>query len=129
MVKILSMFFMFLSASASADCWVAGELIGKSATSFEGYSFTDDSFKAGMVICFEGDSGSVTGNDLTLVRVGESTLLGLSTTEDGLEVVNTYQIDRANNKLLFTQTRIGTKAITSLLPDYAAVFVADVRRR
>ena len=46
----------------------------------------------------------------------------------GLEVVNVYQIDRARGVLLITQSRIGTASVTRLLPDYAAVFVADAVR-
>ena len=79
-----------------------------------------------MKICFTAEGGVVTGNDLELVRMGASTLIGWAAHPEGLETVNVYQIDRARQKLLFTQSRIGTATVTDLLPDYAAVFVADV---
>ncbi|MCC5974834.1 MAG: hypothetical protein JJT81_12375 [Rubellimicrobium sp.] len=114
--------------ASAADCWVAARFHGKSAMSHEGYRFTDDHFADGMLICFEDGQGFVTGNDLPLVRFGESTLVGWGENSRGLEVVNTYQIDRERGKLLMTQSRIGTASEISILPDYAAVFVADVVR-
>ena len=114
---------------AAADCWIAGNFRGQTATADNAYRFTQDGFADGMSICFTEDSGVISGNDLPLVRVGRSTLVGFSVTEHGLEVVNVYQIDRANSTLLLTQSRIGTATITPLLPDYAGVFVAEVVRR
>ena len=111
-----------------AECWIADRLQGFSAGSNDEYQFIEDSFNPGMLVCFQGDSGTVTGNDLPLIRIGESTLIGVSMNPNGLETVNTYQIDREAMKLLLTQTRIGTPAITDLLPDYAAVFVGDIRK-
>lgn len=115
-------------AASAADCWVAGSFQGKSAMSHEGYRFTDDNFADGMLICFEDAQGFVTGNDLPLARFGESTPVGWGHNSRGLEVVNTYQIDRDRGKLLMTHSRIGTASEVAILPDYAAVFVADVVR-
>jgi hypothetical protein len=114
------------SQASQAECWVAGNFIGQSAQADRGYLFQPDTFRDGMLICFTGETGTVSGNDIPLVRLGHSTLLGASINDRGLEVVNVYQIDRANSKLLFTQTRIGTASVTSLRPDYAATFGADV---
>jgi len=125
---ILGLSVSLFSFPAAAEYWVADRLEGYSATSFADYKFIEDSFSAGMRICFDGDSGSVTGNDLPLLRIGESTLLGYSTNQMGLETVNVYQIDRANRTLLFTQSRIGTSSVTTALPDYAATFIGTVRR-
>ncbi|GFM35927.1 hypothetical protein [Desulfovibrio psychrotolerans] len=108
------------------DCWIASEIKGKSATAFDNYVFTDNSFKDGMLICFTDDGGLVTGNDIPLVRFGKSTLVGVSITEKGLEVVNTYQIDRANRILLITQSRLGTHTITTILPDNVSAFAGKV---
>ncbi|GGA42351.1 hypothetical protein GCM10011499_10070 [Pelagibacterium lentulum] len=93
--------------------------------SSEGYSFTDDSFADGMLLCFTDGGGTVSGNDLQLVRFGESTLIGWAETGMGLETVNTYQLDRQHNKLFISQSRIGTVTHNSVLPDYVAAFVAD----
>ncbi len=110
------------------DCWVAGNFVGKSAMSSEEYAFTDNSFKDGMLICFIGEGGTVTGNDLALVRFGESTLIGWGENGLGLEVVNTYQLDRQRNKLFVTQSRIGTATHNSILPDHVSAFVGNVIR-
>lgn len=117
---------MFFSSLAHSECWVASNFEGKSSTAFNNYKFEDDRFSDGMRICFDGDRSTVSGNDLPLAQMAPSTLVGFTSTPDGLEVINIYQIDRANNKLLFTASRIGTKNITSLLPDYAGTYVADV---
>ncbi|MBQ1203678.1 MAG: hypothetical protein IIX61_07770 [Loktanella sp.] len=117
---------VLLPTIAKAECWVAGNITGRSASAFENFSFDDDGFPA-MLICFTDEGGTVTGNDLQLVRLGPSTLIGWDANENGLEVVNTYQLDRERGKLLITQSRIGTASITSLLPDYAAVFVGDAK--
>lgn len=129
-MKRVLIFVVALSACpavAAADCWLATNIKGRSAPSSSNYAFVEDSFQDGMRICFTGESGTVSGNDLELFRFGQSTLVGVSTNGMGLEVVNTYQVDRRNRRLLITQSRIGTASITALLPDYAAVFVGDVR--
>ena len=123
------MALLFLPAQAAeAECWAAGNFSGQSAQADRGYRFAPDTFGDGMLICFTDEGGMVTGNDLQLFRFGLSTLIGYGSNERGLEVVNVYQIDRERRKLLFTQSRIGTSTITTLLPDYAAVFIADVVR-
>lgn len=91
--------------------------------SVDGYGFVEDSFADGMLICFSGDVGRVTGNDLPLTQFGESTLVGWSENGRGLETVNTYQLDREQGRLLITQSRIGTATEVLILPDYAAVYV------
>lgn len=110
---------------AASECWVAANIEGRSATSFNGYAFDQDSFPA-MLICFTDEGGTVSGNDLGLARLGPSTLIGWAQNDAGLETVNTYQLDRDRGKLLITQSRLGTATMTSALPDYAAVFIGDV---
>ncbi|MBX3487936.1 hypothetical protein [Parvibaculum sp.] len=107
----------------ASDCWVAGEFEGRSTMSTGGYNFIEDSFADGMLICFSGDVGRVTGNDLPLTQFGASTLIGWSENGQGLETVNTCQLDRERGRLLITQSRIGTATEVPILPDYAAVYV------
>ena len=114
------------SPALASECWIAGRFIGQSAQADRDYRFASDNFRDGMLICFTDDGGMVTGSDLQLYRFGMSTLIGYGSNNQGLETVNVYQIDRVRQKLLLTQSRIGTASVTSLLPDYAAVFVADV---
>ncbi|MBK5927569.1 hypothetical protein [Rhodobaculum claviforme] len=118
-----------LATPASAvECWTASNFRGQTAQADGGYRFKSDSFADGMLICVTAEGGMVRGNDLDLVRLGDSTLMGWVTNGLGLEVVNVYQIDRRRGVLLVTQSRIGTATVTPLLPDYAAVFVADLAR-
>ena len=111
---------------AKAECWIASNIRGQSAEAPRGYTFGEDTFSDGMRICFFGETGFVSNNDLNLVQFGRSTLIGVSIRDAGLETVNAYQIDRANGKLLIIQSRLGTATVVPFLPDYAAVFVGDV---
>lgn len=115
---------LLTSTAAGADCWVAGNFEGRSAMS-ESYGFVNDTFSDGMLICFTENGGHVSGNDLQMVRLGESTLVGWASNGRGLETVNSYQIDRERGKVLITQSRIGTATHISVLPDYAAAYVGD----
>jgi hypothetical protein len=127
MKKLILAISLALSASsADAECWRAVNFEGRSAPSNERYGFIRDTFQDGMRICISGDAASVTGSDLRHVVFGRSTLIGWSENGHGLEVVNVYQIDRSRQKLLFTQSRIGTATMMPILPDYAAAFVADL---
>ena len=110
----------------ASDCWVAANFVGHSAQADREYQFARDNFSDGMRICFTEEGGIVTGSDLQLYRFGISTLIGYGSNGHGLETVNVYQIDRERQKLLLSQSRMGTDTVTSLLPDYAATFVADV---
>lgn len=126
MFRAMALLIGLASATAAnaTDCWIAGNFQGKSAMS-DAFEFLDEGFSDGMLICFTDDSGHVSGNDLQLVRFGESTLIGWAQNGRGLETVNTYQIDRERGKALITQSRIGTATHISILPDYAAAFVGD----
>lgn len=110
------------------ECWLAGNFDGRAATSADNFEFSSDRFSDGMLICFTENGGTVSGSDLQFVRLAPSTLVGFSSNAAGLETVNVFQIDRERNKLFLTQSRIGTATVTTLLPDYAAAFVADVAR-
>jgi hypothetical protein len=118
---------VFTAATANAnECWLAGNFDGRVAMSTEGFEFSPDRFGDGMLICFTTNGGTVSGSDLQFVRMAPSTLIGFSSNAAGLETVNVFQIDRERHKLFLTQSRIGTATVTTLLPDYAAAFVADV---
>lgn len=124
----LAMAALLATPAHAVECWTASNFRGQSAQADEDYRFKPDRFADGMLICLSAEGGMVSGNDLDLVRLGESTLMGWASNGLGLEVVNVYQVDRARRVLLFTQSRIGTATVTDLLPDYAAVFVADLEQ-
>jgi hypothetical protein len=123
---LLALLWSSTAQAQDRDCWIAGNFLGLSANSFDDYAFSDDALRDGMLVCFTRDGGNVSGNDLPLIRMGPSTLIGWSSNELGLETVNTYQLARGRRKLLVTQSRIGTATVTTALPDYTAAFVADV---
>ena len=73
--------FVFVVAGVLAtpahavECWTASNFRGQTAQADAGYSFKPDSFADGMMICLSTESGMVSGNDLDLVRLGDSTLI------------------------------------------------------
>lgn len=116
----------FAATAKANECWRASNFDGRAAISTEAFKFSPDRFSDGMLICFTENSGTVSGSDLQFVRMAPSTLIGFSSNAAGLETVNVFQIDRERNKLFLTQSRVGTATVTTLLPDYAGAFVADV---
>ncbi len=123
--------FLALAGSAPAfadDCWIVSNLHGYTAADSDAYRFSEDGIGHAILICFTADGGSVSGTDIPLVKFGNSTLAGYSGNEAGLEAFEVYQLDRNNEKLLFTRTRIGTRTVTSALPDLMSAFVGDAVR-
>lgn len=110
-----------------SECWAVTNLKGYSGHSDKNYSFEEDGIKANMLLCFEGNSGTATGTDTKLMRFGESTLAGM-VQKDGLELFEVYQIDRVNNKLLYSKSRIGTKTVYPFLPDIILSIVGDAKK-
>ena len=81
-----------------------------------------------MILCFnDDDSGSVTGDDTAFVKFGASTLVGIAQNK-GIELVETYQLDRAAGKVLFTKSRIGTATVLPSMPDVIGAFVGTATR-
>lgn len=113
-----------LKLSAFADCWASKELIGSGAYSDEMYLVKRDKVALPTVVCFEGEGGTVLNNDMSFIRLGESTLVGIAVNGDGLESVSVYQVDRVENKILLIQSRIGTQSVAPL-PDRAGVYIGD----
>lgn len=109
------------------ECWGITNIKGFSAQSDENYSFAQDRIKSTMLLCFEGNSGTVTGTDTKLMRFGDSTLAGMVQKGD-LELFEVYQIDRMKNKLLYSKSRVGTKTAYPFLPDIISSFVGDAKQ-
>jgi len=109
------------------ECWAITNVKGFSAQSDENYSFAQDGIKSTMLLCFEDNSGTVTGTDTKLMRFGGSTLAGL-VQKGGLELFEVYQIDRIKNKLLYGKSRVGTKTVYPFVPDIISSFVGDAKQ-
>lgn len=103
--------------AVAKDCWKLTDLKGQVAMSVENYDFQTDTEDGSIVLCFEGQGGFVTGEDTKFTKFGKSTLVSVGV-HKGMEVVETYQIDRARGFVLFTQSRIG--ANVPGLPDIVA---------
>jgi len=109
------------------ECWALTHLQGYMAMSTEKYAFTPDKFSNPIILCFnENNSGSVTGDDTMFAKFGSSTLIGIASNK-GIELVETYQIDRKNQKVLFTKSRIGTNTVIPNGPDVVSAFVGNAK--
>jgi hypothetical protein len=106
------------------DCWSISNIKGYAAYADEGYKFIEDGMRA-LLICFGSEDGFVTGTDLKFAKFGESTLVGFGGNNQGNEVVEVYQINRQEGKLLYVKSRIGTKIVVPLFSDVVQSFVGD----
>jgi hypothetical protein len=114
--------------ASAKECWVLTSLEGHMAASTDRYKFVPDKFSTPMVLCFNDDNtGTVTGDDTKFVKFGASTLVGWATNQ-GIELIETYQIDRVNGKVLFTKSRIGTATVLPSGPDVVSAFVGKAER-
>jgi hypothetical protein len=114
--------------ASAKECWALTNLQGYIAASTEKYAFGPDKFSNPMVLCFnDDDTGSVTGDDTHFAKFGASTLVGWATNK-GIELVETYQIDRVKGKVLFTKSRIGTATVIQNGPDVISAFVGKAER-
>jgi hypothetical protein len=114
---------------AAKECWALSSLKGQTAASSDGYEFSNDKFPNPMVLCLDDDTGYVSGDDTKFMKFGNSTLAGWAENQ-GLELFEVYQIDRASDKVLFTKTRIGTVAAYPELglPDMVGAYVGKATK-
>jgi hypothetical protein len=131
-MRIASIAVLFLAltlhSAHAKECWALSQWRGQSANSVDNYVFGPDKFLNPMVLCFnDGGTGTVSGDDTKFVQFGTSTLVGLVQNR-GLELVETYQIDRVNERALFTKSRIGTATLMPSGPDIAAAFVGKATK-
>jgi len=115
-------------ADIGDECWVVSNLRGYSAFADNKYKFETNGLTNRIVVCFGLKSGTVSGTDIQFVKFGKSTLAGYGGNDQGNEMFEVYQLDRANMKMLYTKTRVGTKTITQLLSDTTSSFVGNARK-
>ena len=114
--------------ATAKEYWALTELQGQIAASPDKYVFQSDRFSNPMVLCFNDETaGTVSGDDTRFVRFGTSTLVGWAQNK-GIELVESYQIDRVNGRVLFTKSRIGTATVIPGGPDIAGAFVGKAVR-
>ena len=130
-IRCISLFsFALLSVSNHAlanECWALSGLKGQMAASAVQYAFQEDKFSTPMILCFDGERGSVSGDDTPFMKFGDSTLGGW-VKNDGLELFEVFQIDRANGKVFFTKSRIGTSSVLPGGTDIVSAFVGTATR-
>ena len=116
-------------AHAEKECWMLTNVKGRIAPSNSGYQFLDDGFSTPMLLCFDPEkrTGSVSGDDTQFTMLGTSTLSGWVSNR-GIELLETFQIDRSNGKVLFTKSRIGTATVLTSMPDVVAAYVGIATR-
>ena len=125
--SLIAITFLALATQCASakECWALTQLKGQMANSIDKYAFDADKFSNPMVLCFNDEkSGAVSGDDTPFVRFGTSTLVGW-VNNGGIELVETYQIDRATGRVLFTKSRIGTATVLPGAPDIVAAFVGS----
>ena len=114
--------------ASAKECWALTDLKGQIAVSSDKYVFQPDKFSNPMVLCFNDEkTGTVSGDDTRFVRFGVSTLVGWAENKD-IELVEAYQIDRVNGKVLFTKSRIGTASVIPGGPDLVGAFIGKAVR-
>ena len=114
--------------ATAKECWALTDFKGQTAASPDKYVFQSDTFSNPMVLCFNDEkTGTVSGDDTKFVRFGKSTLVGWAQNK-GIELVESYQIDRPNGRVLFTKSRIGTATVIPGGPDIAGAFVGKAVR-
>jgi len=126
----LFLFLVFLGVSSQAsakECWALSGLKGQMAASAVEYKFEADKFSTPMILCFDGERGSVSGDDTPFIKFGDSTLSGW-VKNDGLELFEVFQIDRVNGKVFFTKSRIGTSSVLPGGTDVVSAFVGTATR-
>jgi hypothetical protein len=113
-----------IETAVASECWQLRNVRGQSAFSGEQFRFSEDGFKNPMILCFEGDRGSVSGTDIPLVQFGDSTLAG-GVENNGFRVFEVYQIDRARRKVLFAKTRVDVGSEVPVFGSMTGAFVGD----
>ena len=127
-ILLISLALLILSSQALAnECWALSGLKGQMAASAVNYEFHQDQFSTPMILCFDGDRGSVSGDDTHFMKFGDSTLGGW-VQNNGLELFEVFQIDRSNGKVFFTKTRIGTSSVLPGGTDVVSAFVGTATR-
>lgn len=124
---IFSLYALIIAQPAAGkECWALTEMKGLAAYS-AAYTFETDGFSKPVLLCFDAESGSVSGDDTPLLRFGSSTLAG-TVINKGIELFEVYQIDRENGKVLFTKSRIGTSTVIPGFPNVVGAFIGTATR-
>jgi len=130
LARLLAIALVTFSAGTAAakECWALSGFKGQTAVSINKWEFSPDGFSNPMILCFNDDAtGSVTGDDAPLTKFGFSTLLGFAQ-NGGMELSESYQIDRKAGTVLFIKSRIGTPTVLPRGPDIVGAFVGKATR-
>jgi len=124
---LLALLALAAPMTASADeCYAVSNLRGNSAYADSRYAYVSDSLPKALIVCYGEQTGTVTGTATQFTKYGISTLAGFAS-DRGIELFEVYQLDRVNNKMLFTMTRIGTKSVVPNMSDVISSFVGDAQ--
>ena len=128
----IALFFLPVVTYAD-ECWAVTNVKGYGAYANEKYKYIEDGLvNSVVVVCFTEKGGYVIGTETKFIKLGKSTLVGYAGSHKGNELVEVYQIDRENNKLLYTKSRVGTQfidnPIAKILSNVVASYVGDVER-
>ena len=105
---VLTVSFLALCGSASAECWVVANLSGQSAKAFDGYRVSADGLSGKTFnVTFNGTASSVEpSNGMSCTQLASRLLV--CTGRDGSSVTTeTWSLDTSLGKALYTQVRSG----------------------
>jgi len=95
----------------------------------DAYTFSESGLPNSLTITiFASGEVEITGSDTPFTLIGDSTIIGFAKNGD-LELVESYQIDRSNKRLLYSKSRVGTRSVYFILPDTIMSAVGDLSRR
>lgn len=120
-------FLPYALADIGDECFVVSNLNGYSAYADNNYKYSKDGF-GNVTVCFGVESGTVSGTDAKFIKFGKSTLVGFGGNKKGNELIEVYQLDRSNMKMLYTKSRIGTKSVNTLFSDTVSSSVGHAKR-
>ena len=112
-------------SSVANECWAVSNIKGYAAYADSGYKFAEDGLPNTIFLCFGEKEGTVTDTDARFVKFGASTLVGYAGNDRGNELIEVYQLDRENKKLLYSKSRIGTKTVVAVFSDVVMSLVGD----
>ena len=120
--------FLFSNLILSSDeTWVVSNIRGIMHFSPD-FKFEESSLvEKKIIISFNENGGAVSGTDAQIIKLDETTLLGVSTNGKGAMLYELYQINKKHQKMHLTVTRVGSETILPNFPDKVGAYVGDAK--
>ena len=117
---------LLTASSASAGCWVIGNLHGFGAYEYDQYNFKKDGYTGKVfVVNIDKNAPSVTDSSMTYSVISPTSMVGTYATDLGL-TIQTWQISTDKTKAFMTLNRTNTNYVSQ---DAVSSFVGDVKAK